>query len=224
MQLLEIVVKVATKKGINMKNPITDGWFRRFKAKIPQATLCRGDWDANVCANCSNREMTYRNYFEVLKKVLDKHDLTDKPGQIYNCNETGIVFATHPLSVVTSKKEKKVRSRTPGNKVKTVLAYTNAVGQAISPMVIKNLQQELTEGEVPGMLYGLSEKGWIDADLFNPLTMNDDCSCHRNLAACYQLAQFILKIGSALAERVGQGEWVSTLLWLTVHSGCCSWL
>ena len=26
------------------------------------------------------------------------------------------------------------------------------------------------------------------------------------LAACYQLAQSILKIGSALAERVGQGE------------------
>ena len=32
---------------------------------------------------------------------------------------------------------------------------------------LKNLQQQLTEGEVPGTLYGLSEKGWIDADLFN---------------------------------------------------------
>ena len=41
---------------------------------------------------------------------------------------------------------------------------------------------------------------------FNPLTTNDDYSRHRNSAACYQLAQFVLKIGSALAERVGQGE------------------
>ena len=40
----------------------------------------------------------------------------------------------------------------------------------------------------------------------NPLTTNDDYSRHRNLAACYQLAQSILKTGSALAERVGQGE------------------
>ena len=40
----------------------------------------------------------------------------------------------------------------------------------------------------------------------NPLTMNDDYSHHRNSAACYQLAQSALKIGSALAERVGQGE------------------
>ena len=36
--------------------------------------------------------------------------------------------------------------------------------------------------------------------------MKDDYSRHRNLATCYQLAQSVLKIGSALAERVGQGE------------------
>ena len=40
----------------------------------------------------------------------------------------------------------------------------------------------------------------------NPLTMNDNYSRHQNLAACYQLARSISKIGSALAERVGQGE------------------
>ena len=33
--------------------------------------------------------------------------------------------------------------------------------------------------------------------------------CHQFLAACYQLARSVLKIGSALAERVEQGgEWV----------------
>ena len=42
--------------------------------------------------------------------------------------------------------------------------------------------------------------------MFNPLTTNDDYSSHQNSAACYQLAQSVLKIGSALAERVGQGE------------------
>ena len=40
----------------------------------------------------------------------------------------------------------------------------------------------------------------------NPLPMNDNYSHHRNLAACYRLAQSVLKIRSALAERVGQGE------------------
>ena len=40
----------------------------------------------------------------------------------------------------------------------------------------------------------------------NLLTMNDDYSHHQNSATCYQLAQSVLNIGSALAERVGQGE------------------
>ena len=38
------------------------------------------------------------------------------------------------------------------------------------------------------------------------MSTNDDYSCNRNSAACYQLAQSVLKIGSAVAERVGQGE------------------
>ena len=42
----------------------------------------------------------------------------------------------------------------------------------------------------------------------NPLTTYDECTHHATLAACYvyQLAQSILKIGFALAKKVGQGE------------------
>ena len=40
----------------------------------------------------------------------------------------------------------------------------------------------------------------------NPLTTNDTFWHRQILAACYQLTQSVLKIGSALAERVGQGE------------------
>ena len=41
---------------------------------------------------------------------------------------------------------------------------------------------------------------------FNPLTTNDAFWCRQILAACYNLAQSVLKIGPVLAERVGQGE------------------
>ena len=40
----------------------------------------------------------------------------------------------------------------------------------------------------------------------NPLTTDDAFWCRLTLATCYQLAQSVLKIGSARAERVGQGE------------------
>ena len=38
---------------------------------------------------------------------------------------------------------------------------------------------------------------------FNPLTTDDECTRHATLAARYQLAQSILKIGFALAKKVG---------------------
>ena len=50
--------------------------------------------------------------------------------------------------------------------------------------------------------------------------MNDDYSRHRNSAACYQLAQSVLKIGSALAERVGQEE----VGWSTALADSTWWL
>ena len=37
----------------------------------------------------------------------------------------------------------------------------------------------------------------------NPLTTDDTFWCRQILVACYQLVQSVLKIGSALAERVG---------------------
>ncbi len=52
----------------------------------------------------------------------------------------------------------------------TVLACANAAGFALPPMVIyarANLSQQLTKGEVPGTMYGLSpSSGWIDSELF----------------------------------------------------------
>ena len=58
-----------------------------------------------------------------------------------------------------------------------------------------------------------------DLDL-SPLTTNDDYSRHQNSAACYQLAQSVLKIGSALAERVEQGEVGGS----TALADCAWWL
>ena len=43
----------------------------------------------------------------------------------------------------------------------------------------------------------------------NPLTTDDECTRHATLAACYQLAQSILKIGFALAKKIGGGGQVS---------------
>ena len=45
---------------------------------------------------------------------------------------------------------------------------------------------------------------------FNPLTIDDKCTRHATLAARYQLAQSVLKIGFALAKRQDRGRWVGS--------------
>ena len=56
------------------------------------------------------------NYFILLKSILDEHDLLDKPGQIYNVDESGIPLDHRSPRVVTKRGHKKVRYATSGNK------------------------------------------------------------------------------------------------------------
>ena len=73
--------------------------------------------------------------------------------------------------VITLKGAKKVRQISSGNKTQiTVLGCVNAAGQTIPPMVVfsrKRFYHALSEGEVPGTLYGMSDSGWMDGELFS---------------------------------------------------------
>ena len=51
----------------------------------------------------------------------------------------------------------------------TVIGCVSATGQALPPFVIfdaKSLNMEWRKGEIPGTTYGLSDKGWVDKELF----------------------------------------------------------
>ena len=116
-----------------------------------------------------NKE-TIDHYFSLLKEVLDTHKLTDHPAQIYNVDESGMPLDFKTPNVVAETGSKKVRYRQSGKKGQvTIVACANAVGQTIPPMIIfdaKNLKHAWTNSEVPGSKYGVSDKGWINTDLF----------------------------------------------------------
>ena len=58
----------------------------------------------------------------------------------------------------------------------------------------------------------------------NPLTTDDECTCHETLAACYHLAQSVLKIGFALAKKAGWGRWAGFSAGCHAHGSCLGWL
>ena len=54
----------------------------------------------------------------------------------------------------------------------------------------------------------------------NPLTTNDAIWHCLTLAACYQLAQSVLKIGFALAKKAGWGRWAGFSVGCHAHGSC----
>ena len=76
-----------------------------------------------------------------------------------------------PPKVIARKGQKHTQSITTGNKTQiTVLSCCSASGHVLPPMIVfdrKTLKAEMTVGEVPGSMYGLSESGWVDGELFD---------------------------------------------------------
>ena len=85
-------------------------------------------------------------------------------------DESGIPLDPRAPDIIARRGQKKVRYRISGKKEQiTMLACGNAIGQAMPPMVMfdgKNHNYQWMVGEVPGMFYGMSNKGWTDQELF----------------------------------------------------------
>ena len=169
-QVKVMVEKTARDKDVLRKRKISDGWFRRFIERQPQLSMRRGDRTAFVRLDAMKKKEDLDNYFITLKSILVDNDLMNKPGQIFNVDESGMPLEHQAPKVVARKGQKKVRYCSSGNKSQvTVVGCINAIGQALPPFIIfnaKNLNLDWTNGEVPGTMYGLSENGWIDMVLF----------------------------------------------------------
>jgi hypothetical protein len=152
-EIKQIAENVARDKKVLKYTKISDGWYRRFMERQSHLSLRKSDPTANVRMDCLTPE-TMKQYFELLKDVLEEHDLMESPGQIYNVDETGMPLDHRPPKIVTLKGQKKVRCRTSGNKSQiTVIGCVSASGQAIPPFVIfdcKRLNKEWTKGRAAG--------------------------------------------------------------------------
>ena len=109
--------------------------------------------------------LVFKLYFDLLDGM---HGLKDKPSsQIYNCDESGLPLEHKLLKIVGPRGMKKVRQCTSGTKTQiTTLARASAGGQTILSMVVFAGKNH-NKGEVPETLYGTSQSGWMDQELFS---------------------------------------------------------
>ena len=112
MDVLAIAESTAIDKGLLKSSRITEGWWQCFLERQSDSSLRQGDNTAHVHMDAVNKE-TMDQYFSLLYDTLSTHDLLEKPSQIYNDDETGILLNPRPLKVISAKgrKTKKVPYR-----------------------------------------------------------------------------------------------------------------
>lgn len=117
---------------------------------------------SNVRAMASDRD-SLDKYFDILEDTMEENCLVGSPFQIFNMDETVLALDPKPLKTVNPKGSKHPSTITCGTKQQiTIVGCVRADGQSMPPMVIwnrKKLPIELSNDEVPGTIYGLSEKG-----------------------------------------------------------------
>jgi len=72
----------------NMEKGPSDKWFRKFSTNHPELTEREPEMQDRGRTRMANQTVM-NQYFKTLAETLDKLGLANKPGQIFNCDETG---------------------------------------------------------------------------------------------------------------------------------------
>lgn len=161
---------IAKKQGKDTEDvSVTTGWWNSFRKRHPQLTVRTASRLSYVRAIAHDPDV-FKNYFDLLEDTLVMNKLMHEPARIFNCNESGFPLEHKPGKLIGMRGQKDLHTTTSGEKAQlTVLACVSASGYALPPLIIfdrKRLKPELTVGEIPGSIYGLSDNGWIDSEIF----------------------------------------------------------
>ncbi len=167
LQVFAVVQQALKGKGLEVR--VTNGWWESFKRRHTKLKLRTAEPLAYARLVASSPAVL-DHYYDLLESTLEENGLLDKPCQIFNVDESGMPLDPPSLKVVVPLGARHSQVVSTGDKSQvTVLACCSAAGYTMPPMAIfdrKTLKPEMTIGEVPGTMYGLSSSGWVDTELF----------------------------------------------------------
>lgn len=96
-EILAQVAQVLACRGVQKE--VSNGWWEAFRKRDPKLGLRTAAVVSKSRATASNREDVDR-YFDLLEETLNENDLRDKPGQIFNLDETDMPLDPKPPKTV----------------------------------------------------------------------------------------------------------------------------
>lgn len=165
-------------KQMNYKNSFNEqtqkagyDWLQSFLTRNPSLAVRKSEGVSKNRALGMNKNVV-QQYFDLLSSVLKDNDLIEKPGNIFNMDETGLQLNNRPGEVIAEKGSKSVNTITSGEKGETVTVVScfSGEGSYLPPYCIfkgKNKKAEYGDGLPPGSAIVMNEKSaYINSDLF----------------------------------------------------------
>lgn len=141
-----------------------------FLRRRPEISIRKSENTSIARSIGMSREAVEAHFADL--RVMTEHSLFDKPGHIYNTDETGLQLNTRAGHVLAEKGSKSIPSISPGEKGETisVIACCNAEGGFIPPYCIfkgKNKKEEWLDGMPPGSQIKMSKKSaYVNGEIF----------------------------------------------------------
>ncbi|CAF4033684.1 unnamed protein product, partial [Rotaria sp. Silwood2] len=148
----------------------TYDWFRSFLKRHQNFVLKKSRPLEKKRASITMEQVD--GWFDLLYKIIQDNNLVDRPGQVFNCDETGLSDCiSYSKVLVRRQTHNAFRSQggTGGKAYTSLMFCVSATGYLLPPFVIyksKRLYQEWCSGGPPDTGYSNSENGWIDQQLF----------------------------------------------------------
>lgn len=162
-------------KASGLKTPFKNNvpgedWYLGFMKRNPQLSLKKPEHLQKVRKDARNPFVVY-DFYDKLQKVIEEHQLADKPQFVFNADESG--FHHDPSRIRAIGVKGKALSRVSGGSGRestTVLACVSADGSVLPPLIIFKgaaVQARWTSTDgFPGTLYATSKNGWMEEAQF----------------------------------------------------------
>ncbi|XP_060602883.1 uncharacterized protein LOC132755959 [Ruditapes philippinarum] len=165
----EIVIQSGRTSLFNLQKGPSDDWFTKFFGRHPDLAQRKAENMDNARVSMSSTRML-DNFFPLLKSVLDKYNLKDKPERIFNCDETGFTGKEAPRSKVIGPRGGHLfRRKTSSGDHVTAHLCVSADGHFLPPLIIYKgslPHQNYTDSVPSSWYFGHSENGYMDRELF----------------------------------------------------------
>lgn len=156
---------------VNLERGLSDNWWSRFRARHPELSARVPD-PLNRARVQGATPAAIKGFFDVYEPIFVSHSLEHKPHLIFNCDETEFSDKLKSREKVLCQKDRKhiyqEQQHTTREHI-TVHCCVSAAGESIPAFIIFQKCLPCTacalEGP-PKALYGVSPKGYMDAELF----------------------------------------------------------